>query len=52
MSWFYRLISKFIKPIEPMQLITAEQLKAITSLNKERCDELAEMLNQKQSNTG
>lgn len=55
MSWFWNFVGKFgIEPInkKPMQLITGEQLKAITTLNKERCDELAEMLNKKAEQYG
>lgn len=51
LAFIARIISKFAtEPIKnkPMQLVTGQQLKAITTtLNTERCNELAELLNEK-----
>lgn len=51
-----KIVGKFaVEPIKTktMQLITGSQLKAITTtLNQERCDELAELLNEKAAEYG
>lgn len=50
MSWFFAILHKYLN--RKNMLITAAQLKAVTSLPVDRCEEMAEMLNEKAAEYG